>query len=123
MNFKHLIIFLLAIILSSCSSMVSAPLVSREEVKEIVKNPETILVDVRIPEQFSEKTVEGAINIPLAKIEDNLDFLRKQKSIVVFCNSGRQSSEAMEILKKNGITNVYNAKNVQNVNAIKNEIK
>ena len=123
MNFKHLIIFLLAIILSSCSSMVSAPLVSREEVKEIVKNPETILVDVRIPEQFSEKTVEGAINIPLAKIEDNLDFLRKQKNIVVFCNSGRQSSEAMEILKKNGITNVYNAKNVQNVNAIKNEIK
>ena len=81
------------------------------------------MVDVRIPEQFSEKTVEGAINIPLAKIEENLDFLRKQKNIVLFCNSGRQSAEAIEILKKNGITNVYNAKNVQNVTAIIKEKK
>ena len=123
MKLKYLIVFGLFISLSSCTSRNSNSEVSREEVKEIVKNPETILVDVRIPEQFSEKTVEGAMNIPLAKIEENLDFLRKQKNIVVFCNSGRQSSEAMEILKKNGITNVYNAKNVQNVNAIKKEKK
>lgn len=121
MKLKYLIVFGLFISLSSCTSRNSNPEISREEVKEIVKNPETTLVDVRIPEQFSEKTVEGAMNIPLAKIEENLDFLRKQKNIVVFCNSGRQSSEAMEILKKNGITNVYNAKNVQNVNAIKKE--
>lgn len=121
MNFKYLILFGLFISFSSCTSINSKPEISREEVKEIVKNPETTLVDVRIPEQFSEKTVEGAINIPLAKIEENLDFLRKQKNIVVFCNSGRQSSEAIEILKKNGITNVYNGKNVQNVNAIKKE--
>lgn len=121
MKLKYLIVFGLFISLSSCTSRNSNSEVSREEVKEIVKNPETTLVDVRIPEQFSEKTVEGAMNIPLAKIEENLDFLRKQKNIVVFCNSGRQSSEAMEILKKNGITNVYNAKNVQNVNAIKKE--
>ena len=121
MKLKYLIVFGLFISLSSCTSRNSNSEVSREEVKEIVKNPETTLVDVRIPEQFSEKTVEGAMNIPLAKIEENLDFLRKQKNIVVFCNSGRQSSEALEILKKNGITNVYNAKNVQNVNAIKKE--
>lgn len=121
MKLKYLIVFGLFISLSSCTSRNSNSEVSHEEVKEIVKNPETTLVDVRIPEQFSEKTVEGAMNIPLAKIEENLDFLRKQKNIVVFCNSGRQSSEAMEILKKNGITNVYNAKNVQNVNAIKKE--
>ena len=121
MKLKYLIVFGLFISLSSCTSRNSNSEVSREEVKEIVKNPETTLVDVRIPEQFSEKTVEGAMNIPLAKIEENLDFLRKKKNIVVFCNSGRQSSEAMEILKKNGITNVYNAKNVQNVNAIKKE--
>ncbi len=123
MKIKNLILAVLIISLSACNTRAVAAEASRGEMKEIVVDPETTLVDVRIPEQFSEKTVEGAINIPLAKIEENLDFLRKQKNIVLFCNSGRQSAEAIEILKKNGITNVYNAKNVQNVTAIIKEKK
>ena len=78
---------------------------------------------MRIPKEFAEKTVDGAINVPLATIEDNLDLFKNKKQIIVFCNSGRQSNLAIELLKKKGITNVYNGKNVQNVEAIKNEQK
>lgn len=93
-----------------------SPKVNSSEIKDIisiVQSPETVFVDVRIPSQFEEKTIDNAVNIPLAEIENNLDFFRKQKSIVIFCNSGNQSSQALEILKKNGITNVYNAYTVQ----------
>ena len=124
MNFKNLLIVgAVSFGLWSCKTAVTASQDSRAEVKEMVTNPEATLVDVRIPEQFAEKTAPGAINIPLASIEENLDFFRKQKQIVVFCNTGRQSSEAMEILKKNGITNVYNAKSLQNIEAIQNQRK
>lgn len=124
MNFKNiLIVGAVSLGLWSCKTAVPAPQDSRAEVKEMVTNPEATLVDVRIPEQFAEKTAPGAINIPLAVIEENLDFFRKQKQIVVFCNTGRQSSEAMEILKKNGITNVYNAKSLQNIEAIQKQKK
>lgn len=105
----------------SCNSAKPIAEVSRAEVKEIVSRPETTLVDVRIPDQFSEKTAPGAVNIPLAQIEDNLDFFRKQKQIVIFCNSGKQAAQAVEILKKNGIENVYDAKTLQNVTAIQKE--
>lgn len=124
MNFKNLLIIgAVSLGLWSCKTAVPAPQDSRAEVKEMVTNPEATLVDVRIPAQFAEKTAPGAINIPLAVIEENLDFFRKQKQIVVFCNTGRQSSEAIEILKKNGITNVYNAKSLQNIEAIQNQRK
>ena len=124
MNFKNLLIVGAVILaLSSCRTAVTAPQDSRAEVKEMVKNPEATLVDVRIPEQFAEKTAPGAINIPLASIEENLDFFRKQKQIVIFCNSGKQAAQAVEILKKNGVQNVYDAKTLKNVTAINNEGK
>ena len=107
----------------SCKNAIPTPEVSRAEVKEMVTNPETLLVDVRIPKEFAEKTVEGAVNIPLATIDDNVNLFKNKKQIIVFCNSGRQSNQAIEILKKKGITNVYNGKNVQNINAIRNEPK
>lgn len=124
MNFKNLLIVGAVILaLSSCRTAVTAPQDSRAEVKEMVKNPEATLVDVRIPEQFAEKTAPGAINIPLASIEENLDFFMKQKQIVIFCNSGKQAAQAVEILKKNGVQNVYDAKTLKNVTAINNEAK
>ena len=122
MNLKNLVVLcLIAMISWSCKNAAPILEVSRAEVKEMVTNSETILVDVRVPEEFSEKTAEGAINIPLATIKENLDFFRKQKQVVVFCNTGRQSKEAIELLNMNGITNVYSGKSVKNVKAIQNE--
>lgn len=124
MNLKNLLIIgAVSLGLWSCKTAVPMPDASRTEVKAMVTNQEATLVDVRIPEQFAEKTAPGAINIPLALIEENLDFLRKQKQIVIFCNSGKQAAQAVEILKKNGIQNVYDAKTLKNVTAINNEAK
>ncbi|MDQ0476718.1 MULTISPECIES: rhodanese-like domain-containing protein [Chryseobacterium] len=120
---KIFIVAVISMISWSCKTATPVSEVSRAEVKEMITSPETTLVDVRIPEQFSEKTSPGAINIPLAKIEDHLDFFRKQKQTVVFCNSGKQAAQAVEILKKNGIQNVYDAKTLQNVTAVKKEKK
>ena len=124
MNLKNLLIIgAVSFGLWSCKTAVPMPDASRTEVKAMVTNPEATLVDVRIPEQFAEKTAPGAINVPLAQIEDNLDFFRKQKQVVIFCNSGKQAAQAVEILKKNGIQNVYDAKTLKNVTAINNEAK
>ena len=116
------ILFAATMIMFSCTAASTASMNNvHVNIKEIVKNPETTLVDVRIPEQFAEKTAANAVNIPLAKIKDNIDFFKKQKNIVVFCNSGKQAAEAIDILKQNGVQNVYSAKTLKNVEAIQNE--
>ncbi|WHF50646.1 rhodanese-like domain-containing protein [Chryseobacterium gotjawalense] len=120
---KIFIVAVISMISWSCKTAAPVSEVSRAEIKKMVTSSETTLVDVRIPEEFSEKTAEGAVNIPLATIEENLDFFRKRKQVVLFCNRGRQTEEAIKILKKNGITNVYSGKTVQNINAIKSEKK
>lgn len=83
---------------------------------------EATLVDVRVPEEFAESPVKNAVNIPLSQIENNLDFFRKQSRTVMYCNTGKQTAEAMEILKKNGIRNVYSVKSWKNAFAMQNNI-
>lgn len=112
------IILVAAISLMSCKT---ATLPERPvgNIKEIVMDDETLLVDVRIPEEFSTQTAsDKAINIPLAELENNLDTIKSHKKVVVFCNKGRQADQAMEILLKNGLTNVYDGSTWQNVRAI-----
>lgn len=109
---------LVLIILFSCGTAKPVAQSSPVTVKEVVKDPETAIVDVRIPEQFAKGSADKVVNIPLATIEDNLEFFRKQKKIVIFCNSGKQAADAMEILKTNGIENVHFGKTLRNIKAI-----
>ncbi len=117
-------IFLLGIILAAffslnaCKTASVQQNISKTDIKELVKNSETILVDVRIPEQYSEGTAQNAINIPLAEIQNKAKSL-KGKKIVVFCNKGIQADDAVETLRKSGVE-VYDGKTLDNIKAIQN---
>lgn len=116
-------IFCIVVILMftlSCSSNSSNSKLFNQEIKEMVADPETVYVDVRTPKEFAAETVDGAVNIPLNQVEENLDFFKDKKHVVLFCNSGRQSGLALEILEKNGIYNAYNGTNVKRVNQLQN---
>ena len=76
------VFFAAALIMFSCTAARTASMNNvHVNIKEIVKNPESTLVDVRIPEQFAEKTAANAVNIPLATINDDIDFFKKQKTL------------------------------------------
>jgi phage shock protein E len=77
--------------------------------KELVKNPDTIIVDVRSPMEFAQEHIPNAINIPVDQIPYKTDeFKNFRKPVVVYCRSGARSGMALGILQQNGITNVYN---------------
>lgn len=111
----------MAVFAVSCRTAVPTETTSRGELKEIVNSSETTLVDVRIPAEYVENAVKGAVNIPLASIKKNIDYFKAQKKIVVFCNSGRQATEALKILRRNGISNVYSGKTLNNILALQQE--
>ena len=67
-----------------------------------------IILDVRTPEEFADKHIPGAINIPnetigTAEIPGLPD---KNQLILVYCRSGNRSKQASEKLVKLGYTNV-----------------
>ncbi len=83
-------------------------------------NNDAFLVDVRTPQEFANGNVKGSVNIPLNKIQSQLQAFKNKTNIVVFCRSGNRSSQAKTILQQNGFTNVTNGNTWQNVNKIIN---
>ena len=67
-----------------------------------------IILDVRRPEEFAEKHIPNAINVPNETIgTDEISQLPdKDQLIMVYCRSGRRSKEAAEKLVKLGYTNI-----------------
>lgn len=69
-----------------------------------------LVIDVRTTEEFAAGHLEGALNIPYDVIATHLDTIGadKQRSVVVYCRSGRRSGIAQQTLKGHGYTNVVN---------------
>jgi phage shock protein E len=76
--------------------------------KEVLSKNKPQLIDVRTNLEFKGGTVKGAKNIPLNELESKLSSLDKSKTIVVFCQSGNRSGQALRILKNHGFEKVHN---------------
>lgn len=67
-----------------------------------------IILDVRTPEEFVDKHIPGAINIPNETIgtEKITQLPDKDQLILVYCRSGNRSKQASEKLVALGYTNI-----------------
>lgn len=74
------------------------------ELKEAAAN--ATILDVRKPSEYASSHVEGAENIPLDYISENMAQLDKDKTYVVHCAGGYRSMVFASILKSRGFENV-----------------
>ena len=67
-----------------------------------------IILDVRTPEEFAERHIEGAILIPDYEIGEKAESILtdKEQLILVYCRSGNRSKQAASKLAELGYTNV-----------------
>ncbi|MDH3266127.1 MAG: cyclic nucleotide-binding domain-containing protein [Gammaproteobacteria bacterium] len=75
--------------------------VSTEQAMQIVKNGGQWL-DVRLPSEFDNHHMDGAINIPLYFIRLKISTLDPDTKYVVCCDTGRRSSAGAYILNERG---------------------
>lgn len=68
------------------------------------------IVDIRSPQEFKEGNINGAINIPEYEIYRTAEKIipDKNSTIVVYCDTGMRSINALKRLKRMGYNNVYN---------------
>ena len=80
-----------------------------EAVTMMEEETDYIILDVRTPEEFAEKHIPNAINVPNETIGENEipELTRKDQMILVYCRSGNRSKQASEKLVKLGYTNIY----------------
>ena len=76
---------------------------------EEVLSKKVFLLDVREIQEWEEGHIEGAAHLPLGEIneESTKDFPR-DKTIYIYCRSGRRAEEAENIMRTFGFENVVN---------------
>lgn len=86
------------------------------DLRKIITKENTTLIDVREPYEFAAGHASGAINIPLGSISQRVNEIKEMSlPIVVYCQSGRRSANAMGLLKAHGIEEVYNGGSLDEV--------
>ena len=110
---KKIIPFLMALLLlAGCGAQSEESTyrqINAEEAATMMEEESSyIILDVRTAEEFSEKHIPGAVNIPNETIgtEDIPELPDKEQLILVYCRSGNRSKQASAKLVKLGYTNI-----------------
>lgn len=87
-----------------------AKVITEAEAKKFMdehKSDEYQLVDVRLPEEYENDHLPGALLIPLPELTTNQYSLDPQKPTIVYCRSGGRSRAAAQYLTGQGFSTVY----------------
>jgi rhodanese-related sulfurtransferase len=69
---------------------------------KLVEKPETILIDVRQPEEYRSGHISGAKLIPLGNLSKRMEELPRNLEIICICQSGSRSEAAAQQLTAAG---------------------
>ena len=114
MKIKRIMTILLSLLsLTGCAAPASQNNTYRqismsEAITMMEKEKDYIILDVRRRDEFAEKHIPGAINIPneIIGTEEIKELPNKKQLILVYCRSGNRSKQASEKLVKLGYTNI-----------------
>ena len=105
--------FLSLLLLAGCAAPAESEASYRqigmdEAIAMMEEENDYIILDVRTPEEFAEKHIPDAINIPNKTIgtEEIPELPDKEQLILVYCRSGNRSKQASEKLVRLGYTNI-----------------
>ncbi|MGH7519367.1 MAG: MBL fold metallo-hydrolase [Gemmatimonadales bacterium] len=87
--------------------LTSAPAVEKVGI-DALQSPDrqSLLVDVREPEEYLAGHVPGALNMPQADLASRLDELPRDRPLMIICQSGMRSLRSAQFLRQAGFEQV-----------------
>ena len=76
----------------------TATLLSQEQFIEGYRKAQ--LIDVREPKEFEKGYIRGARNLPMTQMKQNINALRPDKPVYIYCQNTSRSFRAAQMLKK-----------------------
>ena len=68
-----------------------------------------IIIDVRSVAEYDRGHIPDALNIPVDRINVSIQRIKAAKMpVVLCCNSGTRSNAALQLLKTQGVKEIYN---------------
>lgn len=109
-----LIITVAVLSLSACSRQAEYVNVSAADAVQLLDAGETVIIDVREPDEFAAGHIPGAVLIPLGSLEQLLSTLDSEQSYLLVCRSGNRSGQAAQIMVEDGFRQVKNLRGGMN---------
>ncbi len=108
-------IFLIAIAFLSGAMLVwplirsraGGPALSTLQATQLINSKSAQVVDVRTADDFAKGSLPNAKNLPTAAIKDRVGELKKDRPVIVVCNTGSSAGPAAAQLRASGFTEVY----------------
>ena len=98
------LLLLLSFLLTACTTS-SYKTIDTNEALELIDNG-AVVIDVRTVDEFNREHIPNAVNIPLDDIEKvGYD---KDTVLILYCQTGIRSAEAVQKLVDLGYTSLYN---------------
>ncbi|KAJ6519592.1 Rhodanese-like domain-containing protein [Mycena sanguinolenta] len=100
-----------------------AKVVTYEELLPKTRSPsaDSYLIDVREPDEVIQGMIPSAVNLPLSVLANSLQLQpetfqakhgfekpKKSQEVTFYCRSGKRSTSASDVAKRNGYTNILN---------------
>jgi phage shock protein E len=78
------------------------------KIKDAIRHG-AVVIDVRTANEFDQGRVPDSINIPVDRMDINLENIRSFKRPVIICsNSDSENEQVISFLKANGVKDIYN---------------
>ena len=85
---------------------------AHELIEERDGDSDFVILDVRTPEEFTEGHIENAVNIDFYAdaFPDEMDGLDRNRTYLIYCQSGSRSGSTLQMMEELGFQDAYNMK-------------
>ncbi len=70
--------------------------------EQLASSQPPVVIDVRTAREWSERHIDGAVNVPLSQLAERIAEVPSDKSLVVYCAGGYRSAIAASVLRGGG---------------------
>jgi molybdopterin/thiamine biosynthesis adenylyltransferase/rhodanese-related sulfurtransferase len=86
----------------------SLPTVDAPSLRRLLAQEAAVqLLDVRTPEEYAQNSIEGAVLFPLQKLQSELPPISPEGTVIVYCQSGIRSAQALQLLQAKGFQHCF----------------
>ncbi len=88
----------------------AGPSVNPSQATQLINREDALVIDVRDPGEYGAGHILGAKNLPLSRVDAGAELAakRKDRPLIVYCDTGNRSGKAAAALKALGYTRVLN---------------
>lgn len=83
--------------------------ITQKKAKEMMESSDVVIIDVRTIEEYKQGHIKDAVLIPHCELYEKVNKIvsDKNKTILIYCQSGIRSSASEKLLLYLGYKNVY----------------